>query len=162
MNLPKDMQVLILDQLSDQDLYHYGTTCKSARTYSELIWKKRWKAKCDVDKKKQNGQEVNVCRNMSWFYNYITYFRDSFTQNIENYLNQINSIPCYTQKREKFEQMLEYIFSQKNSVFGIRKFSFLRKIILEKLIQFKKENYYDTEMIQICDYYAKELFDQNI
>jgi hypothetical protein len=148
MNLPRDMIDLILDSLSENDIYNYGLTSKSARKSTLRIWKMKCKRK-----------NLSKMYRKNWFYSYFWTTDNRFSNRIFVLLTWIENSKVDLEKQMLFEEICIHIMEEQPILFR-KKFDSLRSIFKNKLKEITDRSWIEGNysFAEKCTFYNQEIF----
>jgi hypothetical protein len=129
--LPRDMINLILDQLSDSDLFNYALTSKNSLESAEKIWEKRMNAIQLPDESDETSSRIIVVDSNSKLPYYKKYVKKLGDLNIIN----IKKLAEDLRKKDAAIPLLEYIKSNLFVIY-LKRMTNFRNSLKKKLKDF--------------------------
>lgn len=131
--LPRDMMNVILDYLSNDELFTYGLTSKTSLESAEHVWKKRYEQVVKEEKDYLKGKEKKIDESspLHWYKKYTYKMECIFRNRLEKDIN-LNVLENMKQK-EVIERIFELILENYNFA---KKYDSLMLTIKLKLHEF--------------------------
>jgi hypothetical protein len=155
-NLPSEMLVMILSNLSAKDLENLCSTTKELKEICNLVWQIKYEH--------EFGKENN--NNVNWKDLYHKKMMDQFVEKIKRYLNHHldeHEYGIIQRSNEILFDMLEYIYKNKE-ILNLKKLKKFRDVLEIKLYEFldKVEDMEDLDKVDKIKFYLKEIFGDEI
>jgi hypothetical protein len=154
-NLPNEMLVMILSNLSAKDMENLCSTTKELKEICNLVWKIKYE--------KEFGKvNNNVMDATSWKDSYHKKMMDRFVEKIKRDLNRHfdeKEFGTIQKSNEILFDLLEYIYKNKE-ILNLKKLKKFKEVLEIKLYEFLDtvENMEDFAMANKIKLYLKEIF----